>query len=49
MVSIMGLKEYSSIQIILVENSLSTVLIINTERSTGVEWAYPYPFPMCTH
>ena len=40
MVSIMGLKEYSSIQIILVDISLSTVLIINTECSTGVEWAY---------
>ena len=49
MVSIMGLKEYSSIQIILVESSLSTVLIINTERFTGVECLYPYPFPMRTH
>ena len=49
MVSIMGLKEYSSIQIILVENSLSTVLIINTERSTGVKWMYPSVFPMRTH
>ena len=49
MVSIMGLKEYSSIQIILVENSSSTVLIINTERSTGVEWVYLYLFPMPTH
>ena len=49
MVSIMGLKGYSSIQIILVESKLSAAPIINTERSIGVEWAYPYTFPMRTH